>query len=140
MGVQQVQQELPKHFDKLQQQIPQQISQQQQQQQEKLTKVIFPKYAEENIGGKIQKCKDDWKKYTSDPYILEIVSKGLKLDLMQIPLQKKPHTHPLSKAESGIIKTETQKLLKKQVITPCHRKNGDYVSGVFTRAKKDGSK
>ena len=30
--------------------------------------------------------------------------------------------------------------LKKQIILPCHRKHDDFISSLFTRPKKDGSK
>ena len=41
--------------------------------------------------------------------------------------------------EISIINSEIQKLKSKKVIVNTDKKTGDYISGVFTRSKKDGS-
>ena len=39
----------------------------------------------------------------------------------------------------SIINSEVQKLKNKKVIVNTDKRTGDYISGVFTRSKKDGS-
>ena len=70
---------------------------------------------------------------------MNIIKGGLKLDLLDTPFQNNCKTHPLSILETNIIKTEIVKLLHKRIIIPSHPEIGDFISGVFTRPKKDGS-
>ena len=91
-------------------------------------------------GGNLRYFSKNWCKYTQDPYILDIISNGLKLDLMEIPIQNHYSVHPLSKDETEIISTEIQKLLNKKVVVPSKPEIDQFVSGVFTRDKKDGNK
>ena len=79
-------------------------------------------------------------KLTSDPFILDIVTAGLKLDLTEIPAQKAPQNHPLSKEETNIIIEEVTKLRTKKVVFLTCKEEEEFVSGVFTREKKDGTK
>ena len=78
---------------------------------------------------------------TSDPVIHNIVRYGLKLDLVILPLYHRHYSqHSLSSQEITIIKKEINKLLSKKVITESIKLPSDFISGVFTRDKKDGSK
>ena len=90
------------------------------------------------VGGKLRHHVKNWIYLTHDPYILDIIY-GLKLDFNIMPTQLKPVSHPLSKIEDSIIELEIQKLIAKKVILKCHKTSGDFISGIFTRPKKDGT-
>ena len=63
----------------------------------------------------------------------------LKLDFNEIPFQHCCNNFPLSKEEMGIVNSEIQKLRSKKVIVNTDKITADYIPGVFTRTKKDGS-
>ena len=90
--------------------------------------------------GYIRYCYHNWRQITKDPWVLDIVSKGLRLDFTELPEGQNSHSHPLSSAEDQIISEEITKLLSKKVIVETVREENDFVSGVFTRDKKDNSK
>ena len=91
-------------------------------------------------GGNLRYFSKNWCKYTKDPYILDIIKNGLKLDLQQYPHQEHYSTHPLSKIEAKVINLELEKLIKKKVIIYSKHEPNQFVSGIFTRDKKDGNK
>ena len=91
-------------------------------------------------GGQLKKYYENWKKYTKDHHILNIIKEGLRLDFEQIPFQSGYRIHPRSESETNIIIAEVTKLLKKGVIVKSKPEVGDFVSGVFTRDKKDNTK
>ena len=64
---------------------------------------------------------------------------GLKISFKDIPEPANPSQHPFSSYEKEIIDSEVNKLLKKKVIVPKNINEGDFVSSIFTRNKKDGS-
>ena len=76
---------------------------------------------------------------TRDKYILDISTNGLKLDPKHLT-QNSRSTYPLSSKENEIISVEMKKLLKKLVIVYSTPVEGEFISGVFTRDKKDGNK
>jgi len=71
---------------------------------------------------------------------LDIVKQGLKLEFENdIPKQNSyPHTK-YSHEENEILKLEVQKLIKKGIVQRCEREDGDFISTLFTRPKKDGN-
>jgi len=93
-------------------------------------------------GGNIKNFGYNWEKITSDKFILNTVKSGLQLEFENgiIPKQKTFPKIKFNKDEKEILDKEIEKLLKKEVIAPCERENGDFVSSLFTRPKKDGSK
>ena len=82
----------------------------------------------------------NWKKLTSDKYIWDIVTNGLRLDFKEIPKNRQYQFRTLKNDELDIVKAEVDKLLSKQVICESRRERNDYLSNVFTRNKKDGGK
>ena len=89
--------------------------------------------------GKLKNYYEHSKKYISDTFLLDIIKNGLKLDFNEIPFQHCCTNFLLSKEEMSITNSEIQKLKSKKVIVNTGKRTGDYVSGVFTKSKKDGS-
>ncbi len=90
------------------------------------------------VGGRLKYFFHEWKKYTSDPTILEIVS-GYKLKFEEFPTQTfKPRPYKLNPEEKPEIDAEICSLYNKGVIEQTYPEQGDFVSSIFTRRKKDG--
>ena len=78
---------------------------------------------------------------TSDKIILDIIENGLKLDLIDTPKSNSKFTFPGSHEEELIVKKEVTLLKGKKIVAKANvTENNTFVSGVFTRSKKDGSK
>ena len=71
---------------------------------------------------------------------MHIISNGLKLDLKQLPTQNSRSTYPLLTKENEIMSVEIKKLLKKLVIVYSTPDIDEFISGIFTRDKKDANK
>ena len=87
--------------------------------------------------GQIRFKREEWEKITSDKNVLDMIS-GVKIDLTEEPLQGKGHESKFSKEETLQIEKEISELAKKGVIVTCDKKEGDFISPIFTRPKKDG--
>ena len=82
---------------------------------------------------------DNWRKLTSDKYILDIVENGLILNFTTDAPSKVAFEYKRSQNETHVIDEEVYKLLSKRVISATNVNAGDYFSSLFTRLKKDGS-
>ena len=82
-------------------------------------------------GGSFRYFSKNWYKYTKDTYILDIVTKELKLELNELPSQYSRSTFPLS--ENEVISAEIKKLLKKEVIVHSTIEYNEFISGILTR-------
>ena len=90
--------------------------------------------------GNICNYAHNWRKLTSDKNILDIVSHGLKLNFTDYPPEgSEPYEYPRGEKDFKIIDVEVHKLLKKEVIRPTTREQGEFFSSLFTRDKKDGT-
>ena len=92
------------------------------------------------MGGNTKLFAKNWKKLTSDKYILDIVTNGLRLDFKEFPENRQYQFRPLKNDELDVVKAEVDKLLSKQVICESRRERNDYLSNVFNRNKKNGGK
>jgi len=92
------------------------------------------------VGGNIKCHLSKWKILTNNDFILDIVANGLKLDFHKYPHQQQYPRLSYSDSETAIIKLEIAKLLKKKVIAPTIHPIQGFVSTIFTRDKKDGTK
>ena len=81
----------------------------------------------------------NWKRITSDKYILDIVKQGLKLKFLSEAPHREPFRVTYNTKENGIISQEISKLLKKKVIVQTIAEKGNFFSSVFLSAKKDES-
>ena len=91
-------------------------------------------------GGNLRYFSENWYKYAKDEYILDIITNGLKFDLKQLPTQNSRSTYCLWNKENEITSVEIKKLHKNSVIAYSTTDVGEFVSGIFTRHKKDGNK
>ena len=90
--------------------------------------------------GNISRYLYDWSKITTDSVILDIVQNGLKMDFIdKPPTQTKVHFYPVSMLEQSITDEEIAKLLQKKVIVETTQEPDEFISPIFTRAKKDGT-
>ena len=80
-----------------------------------------------------------WESLTNDTQILSAVS-GYRLDFITFPVQfKKPKPIPLSSVETENLNIQVENFLQKGIITQSHPEQGEFISNVFLREKKDGS-
>lgn len=90
-------------------------------------------------GGKIADFKHVWIKLTSDKWILDTVS-GYHLEFENVPYQ--PFIPPPIKFNSNEqqqISKEIKSMLDREIISEVQSTNGQYISNIFPRLKKDGS-
>ena len=89
--------------------------------------------------GRIKHHLAQWGKLTSDPHILNIV-RGCKIEFDQPPCQWQPPSHPqFSSNEAETVDKEVAKVVLKGVLIKSSHEQGEYLSTVFLRPKKDGT-
>ena len=90
--------------------------------------------------GGLRAYYNQWQALTSDPEILQMIL-GQPIEFTRAPYQRVAPKEKkiLDLDEQHVIDTEIDKLLAKGVITPSSHEEGEYISPIFTRAKKDGS-
>ena len=83
----------------------------------------------------------NWGELTSDTYILQAVQ-GYKLEFDPAkypPCREKPvHEFKRNSEEMASIQEEINKLVEKNVIEACEHVEGEFISNIFTRPKKNG--
>ena len=89
--------------------------------------------------GNIKNFLENWKRITSDKYILDIVKHGLKLEFLSVSPHREPFRVTYNTKENDITSQEINKLLKKKVIVQTIAEKGDFFSSVFLRVKKGES-
>ena len=92
------------------------------------------------MAGKLSLFADNWRLLTNDPFILDTVLHS-HLDFVdQKPVQKwEPQPINFNDSERKVIDEEIATLLDKGVIVECSDTEGQFVSNIFTREKKNGS-
>ena len=90
-------------------------------------------------GRKLKYSYEHWKNYNSNTFIPDIVKNELKLNFNERPSQRCHNNFPFLKKEMSTINSEIQQLKSKNVIINTDKRTGNYISGVFTKSKKDGS-
>ena len=63
------------------------------------------------MGGNTKLFAKNWKKLTSDKYIWDIVTNGLRLDFKEFPGNRQYQFRPLNNGELDVVKAEVDKLL-----------------------------
>ena len=137
----QVKQVLPETAKKRteQQQLPSKSAKETLSSQEEQILKHFSKY-ELTTGGNIKLFAKNWKKLTSDKYILYIFPNGLRLDFKEFPKNRQYQFRILKNNELDIVGTAVDKPLRKRVICERKREKNDYLCNVFTRNKENEGK
>ena len=92
------------------------------------------------IAGKISNNYENWKKITSDKFLLDIVANGYKLEFESHPCllcTQKPIK--FNKHEKSVITELLEKLQNKGIIKRVKHEFGEVISNIFIRPKHDGS-
>ena len=104
-----------------------------------LTLVVSKTQTVIQSAGRIKHHLEQWGKLTSDPHILNIV-RGCKIEFDQPPYQWQPPSQPqFSLNEAETVDKEIAKLVLKGVLIKSSHEQGEYLSTVFLRPKKDGT-
>ena len=137
----QVKQVLPETAKKRteQQQLPSKSAKETLSSQEEQILKHFNKY-ELTTGGNIKLFAKNWKKLTSDKYILYIFPNGLRLNFKEFPKNRQYQFRILKNNELDIVGTAVDKPLRKRVICESKREKNDYLCNVFTRNKENEGK
>ena len=90
------------------------------------------------IAGNIKNFLNAWKQVTNDEHVLQTV-KGCKIEFKSPPFQYKvPGTIKFSPEETDSVNKEVNIMLEKGVIRESVFEQGQFVSNIFVRPKKDG--
>ena len=89
--------------------------------------------------GNIKNFIDVWKKFTSDKFIIDTVSHGLRLNFEEVPVQIGPRNYPKTVTDEVILRDELDKLIRKGVVVPTNWQKGDVFSNIFLVPKADES-
>ncbi len=93
------------------------------------------------IGGRSVLLEPNWRKITSDEWVLRAIT-GYSLEFSHLPPPQLITPRPLtfSSEETALIASEVQSLFAKKAIEPVpnHLKANSFVSQLFLRPKKDG--
>ena len=91
------------------------------------------------VAGRIQHFLGKWKQLTHDPSILNPV-RGYKIDFLLTPVQFTiPRTINFPAQESANDNVQISKFLEKGIIVKSSHEEGEFISNIFLRPKKDGS-
>ena len=92
------------------------------------------------VAGNVSMYISLWKTLTNDPYVLDIIEFGVKMDFITItPLHITPRLTQCPLAQQIELDHEFKNLIKKRVICPTHGSPTGYISPIFTTEMKDGS-
>ena len=92
-------------------------------------------------GGRLKQFTDQWHQLISEPHILNTVKHGYKIQFCTTLFQPRvPSETRFSDQEAKIMTAELTKLLDKKVIVPSDHEPGEYISRVFLRENRDGSR
>ena len=93
---------------------------------------------ESPVGGRLKFFSRQWRKITCDPAILEMVD-GWEINFHTRPQHSVARQINLSGAEQAAVDQEIESMLKKGAISEANSEQGQVLSGIFLRDKKDGS-
>lgn len=106
----------------------------------KILKVQCAQDVKEFKAGQLSQHLAFWKFLTSDPEVLDIII-GMKIHLeSQVYQGFIPNPISFGQKETILIQKEIEKMLNKGIIVPVSNEplEGEYISNIFTRPKKDG--
>lgn len=104
-----------------------------------LTKSVLPKQMLKFKAGSLSNNIKFWKELTSDFVILNHI-KSYKIEFSQKPVQNYvPFQYRFSKEENTFIEKQIKEFLSKEIIKNVEHEEGEFISNIFLRPKKDGS-
>ena len=112
---------------------------------EKVTSIVNAELLSQLVlnfkAGCVKEHITNWKAVTTDPVILDAIQHHhIECEGHCRPVQAtQPRQIIFSSADKDIINLEIAKLLTKGVIEPSKPSDGDFISTIFVRPKKDGS-
>ena len=90
--------------------------------------------------GRLSERLKNWRRLTSDWNLLKDI-KGYKIEMIEVPEQNYvPREIRFSDEEKHFLNLEIGKLLEKGVIEECGSEDGEFISNVFLREKRDKGK
>ena len=90
------------------------------------------------LGGRLKHFIAQWERITNDVEVLNIV-KGWEIPFLETPSQSHITKIHMSTGEKQIINLEIEELINKGAIRKTHPIQGQFISSLFLREKKDGS-
>ena len=91
------------------------------------------------LAGNVSFFLPDWKKLTSDQFILQCI-KGVEIPFLDMPFQRfEPEQYFFDNEKSKVIQDEIDKLLAKKAIVEIFSVENCFISNIFTVPKPDGS-
>jgi hypothetical protein len=92
-----------------------------------------------DIAGRVANYAECWSQLTNDNWLLHTIQ-GIHIEFDVTPVQKVvPKQFSLSDIENKAIEAEIQRLLAKGVITPSCHEQGEFLSTIFVKPKKNGT-
>ena len=89
--------------------------------------------------GNLRNFHRNWLKLTTDPFVLDIISEGVKLDFIAKLTTPMPILQKIGHAKVSAISGEVEKLLSLGVVVQTHTHQGSWISPIFTTENADGS-
>ena len=91
-----------------------------------------------NLAGRLKFFQENWKLITSDLAILEIV-RGWRLPIIGRPFQE-PKQIPMSEVKREVVDKEIQSMIQKGALREVQPVEGQYLSTIFVRPKREMNK
>ena len=90
--------------------------------------------------GRLTECYQVWRRLTSDHKLLSAI-RGYRIEFLEMPEQVRPEKEiRFTEVEREFVRTEIGKLLEKEVLEVVEHEEGEYISNVFLREKKEPGK
>ncbi len=91
------------------------------------------------VGGRLQFCREEWKRLTDNQWVLQIIMEGLTFELLHLPRQfRRPPPRAFDAAALQVISQEIEALLHKRAILPIEDDGNGFYSAVFVVPKRGG--
>jgi hypothetical protein len=91
------------------------------------------------VGGRLRHFVDSWKCLSSDPWVLQSISQGVKLEFLASLFQARNQSNmEMGESQWALCNQEIRDLVRKEAIEPVEESEQCFVSGVFIFPKKSG--
>ena len=102
---------------------------------------ILAKLPQIPVGGRLTLFLDNWKKITSDQWVLSVIKEGYKLEFLSIPLPRRVRPTVIPVLDQELISQEIDSLLQKDCMEKVNAQNAQdsFYSTFFLVPKKNGT-